>query len=61
MITLTPNQIWFIKLAISHKEYVLPLSKESLSDDIFEEDYGVSKEEMIKEIEDLNIKMDKAL
>jgi len=53
----TQLQLWFIKLAIIHKEEILPLSKNALDDDIFEEDYGVSKLEILKEIENLSVKL----
>jgi hypothetical protein len=56
-IELTQLQIWFIKLAITHKEEILPLSKNALADDIFEEDYGVSKQKMIEEIQNLSDKL----
>ena len=54
---LTQLQLWFIKLAITHKEEILPLSKNALDDDVFEEDYGVSKQKMLKEIENLSVKL----
>lgn len=55
---LTPLQRWFIRLAITHKEEILPLSNNSLDDDIFKEDYGVSKTEVLKELDNLISKLD---
>jgi hypothetical protein len=49
---LTQNQIWFIKCAIDLKNYVLPLGN-SLNDTDFKEDYGISKEDIEKEIKNL--------
>lgn len=54
-ITLTENQIWFIKCAIELKEYVIQL--EGLDDKIFENDYGITKKEIKKEIQDLRNKL----
>lgn len=54
---LTELQLFFIKLAIYHKEEILPLSKNALSDDVFEKDYGFSKKEILKEIQNLSDKL----
>lgn len=50
-ITLTKRQVWFIKCAIEAKETVIQL--EGLDDNIFEDDYGITKSEIKKEIANL--------
>lgn len=54
---LTQLQLFFIKLAITHKEEILPIAENALDDHIFEEDYGFSKNEITKEIENLSAKL----
>lgn len=55
IITLTPTQIWFIKCAIDLKSSVLQL--EGLDDKTFADDYGITKEKVIKELKDLRSKL----
>lgn len=54
-ITLTEEQIWFIKCAIDVKEYVIQL--EGLDDKTFEADYGTTKKAIKAEIKDLRNKL----
>jgi hypothetical protein len=54
-ITLTERQIWFIKCAIEAKTAVIQL--EGLDDNIFEDDYGITKKEIKDEIADLKSKL----
>jgi hypothetical protein len=52
-INLTPLQAWFIQQAIEMQNEVLPLSNDSLADETFEKDYGVSKSEVKASLERL--------
>ncbi len=54
-LTLTENQLWFVKCAIDAKESVIQL--EGLDDKIFEDDYGISKKEIKQEIENLKLQL----
>lgn len=52
-IQLTEMQIWFIKKAIDLQDAVLPLAEETMTDEEFEKDYGVTKEQVRKSIKSL--------
>lgn len=56
-VTLTEEEIWFIKCAINLKNEILPLSQHALSSKIFKEDYGVSKREINSMISGLSKKL----
>lgn len=49
-VILTAHQVWFVKCAIEAKDAVLPLHPNSLDDDVFKKDYGVSKDVINAEI-----------
>ena len=53
-IKLTELQVWFLKKAIIHKDWVLPLHKDTLDDKDFKLVYGVTKKKVNKEIDELN-------
>lgn len=57
IVTLTAEEIWFIKCAINMKNEILPLSKDALDNKIFKEDYGVSKREVNSMIAGLSKKL----
>lgn len=57
IVRLTRNQIWFIKCALELQNHVLPLSPDSLDDKTFKADYGISKKQILKELENLTDKM----
>ncbi len=50
---LTEMQIWFIKKAIDLQDAVLPLAEETMTDEEFVKDYGVTKEQVRKSLESL--------
>ena len=52
-IQLTEMQIWFIKKAIHLQDAVLPLAEETMTDEEFVKDYGVTKEQVRKSLESL--------
>lgn len=52
-IQLTEMQIWFIKIAIDLQDAVLPLAEETMTDEEFVKDYGVTKEQVRKSLESL--------
>ncbi len=52
-IQLTEMQIWFIKKAIDLQDAVLPLAEETMTDEEFVKDYGVTKEQVRKSLESL--------
>lgn len=56
-VTLTAEEIWFIKCAINMKNEILPLSEDALDNKIFKEDYGVSKREVNSMIAGLSKKL----
>lgn len=56
-VELSEIEAWFINLAITHKEEILPLSEKALDDKNFEEDYGVTKAEVIESLENLRKKL----
>lgn len=57
LVELTANEIWFIKLAISFKDTILPLQHGALDDKVFFQDYGISKANVKKQLEDLKNKL----
>lgn len=52
-IQLTEMQIWFIKKAIDLQDAVLPLAEETMTDEEFVKDYGVTKEQVRKSLKSL--------
>ncbi len=52
-IQLTEMQIWFIKKAIDLQDAVLPLAEETMTDEEFEKDYGVTKKQVRKSLKSL--------
>ena len=56
-IQLTELQVWFILKAIDLKDAVLPLAEETMSDEEFIKDYGVSKEKVNKSLDNLLLKI----
>lgn len=52
-ITLTEAQVWFIKCAVERPQSVIQL--EGLDDKIFEDDYGITKQKIKKEIKNLKL------
>lgn len=56
-ISLTENEIWFIKCAISVKNAILPLEKDCIDEKTFKADYGISKAQAEKVIEGLRLKV----
>ncbi len=58
-IRITESQAWFIRLACDFRNEILPLSNNALSDEIFAEDYGLSKQEISAEIDSLRAMLSK--
>lgn len=52
-IQLTEMQVWFIKKAIELQDAVLPLAEETMTDEEFKKDYGVTKKQVRKSLESL--------
>jgi hypothetical protein len=57
VLVLTEHQLWFIERAIDVRGFVLPIYERQLDPKTFEEDYGISQEDMRAEVASLSDKV----
>ena len=57
---LTERQLWFISCAIEASTKILPIDSRQLSPELFQDDYGISQDDMRAEIAILKHKINNA-